>query len=43
MRRHIAAIAAAITLGIAATPAHAQQPTEIKISYQPALYWALSF
>jgi ABC-type nitrate/sulfonate/bicarbonate transport system substrate-binding protein len=43
MRRHIAAIAAAITLGIAATPAHAQQPTEIKISYQPALYWALPF
>ena len=43
MRRHIAAIAAAITLGIATTAAHAQQPTEIKISYQPALYWALPF
>ncbi|HSC99864.1 MAG TPA: ABC transporter substrate-binding protein [Casimicrobiaceae bacterium] len=43
MRRHIAAIAAAITLGIATTAPHAQQPTEIKISYQPALYWALPF
>ena len=43
MRRHIAALAAAITLGIATTAPHAQQPTEIKISYQPALYWALPF
>jgi len=43
MRRHIAAIAAAITLGIATIAANAQQPTEIKISYQPALYWALPF
>ncbi len=43
MRRHIAAIAAAITLGIATIAANAQQPTEIKISYQPAVYWALPF
>src|SRR6478672_600644 len=43
MRRQIAALAAAITLGIATTAPYAQQPTEIKISYQPALYWALPF
>ena len=34
--------AAAIT-SIAALGAQAQAPTEIKVSYQPALYWALPF
>jgi len=43
MRRQIAALAAGITLGFATTAASAQQLTEIKISYQPALYWALPF
>jgi NitT/TauT family transport system substrate-binding protein len=45
MKRTIVAIASAVTLGLAATGAHVQaQPlTEIKISYQPALYWALPF
>ena len=36
MRRQFAALAAGITLGFARTSAQAQQPTEIKISYQPA-------
>ena len=40
MKRQIAALAAAMVVGCAA-PASAQ--TEIKISYQPALYWALPF
>lgn len=40
MKKHIAAFAAATFMMIAA-PANAQ--TEIKISYQPALYWALPF
>ena len=43
MKRFIAAIAAGITLGAFTGIAHAQQPTEIKISYQPAVYWALPF
>ena len=43
MRRQIAALAAGITLGFATTAAFAQPLTEIKISYQPALYWALPF
>jgi sulfonate transport system substrate-binding protein len=43
MKRQIAALAAGITLGFATTAASAQQLTEIKISYQPALYWALPF
>src|SRR4026207_926031 len=43
MRRQIAALAAGITLGFATTDASAQQLTEIKISYQPALYWSLPF
>src|SRR5436190_18841161 len=45
MKTTIVAIASAVTLGLAAAGAHAQaQPlTEIKISYQPALYWALPF
>src|SRR5437773_7486836 len=32
----------AVMLSCIATGAHAQ-PTEIKVSYQPALYWALPF
>ncbi len=32
-----------IALALAAAGAHAQPLTEIKISYQPALYWALPF
>ena len=45
MRRTIAAVASGITLGLAAAGAcaQAQQLTEIKVSYQPALYWALPF
>ena len=43
MKRHFAALAAGITLGLATTAASAQQLTEIKISYQPAVYWALPF
>lgn len=42
MRRQIAALAASIAMAFAAGGAQAQ-PTEIKISYQPALYWALPF
>ena len=41
MKKHFAAMAAGITLTFAAANAHAQTP--IKISYQPALYWALPF
>jgi NitT/TauT family transport system substrate-binding protein len=41
MKRHFAAIAASITLALTALPLHAQTP--IRISYQPALYWALPF
>ncbi|HTL75402.1 MAG TPA: ABC transporter substrate-binding protein [Casimicrobiaceae bacterium] len=38
------ALAAGIALGAAMPGAQAQQPlTEIKISYQPAVYWALPF
>ena len=43
MSWQIAALAAGITLGFATAAASAQQLTEIKISYQPALYWALPF
>ncbi len=42
MKKHIAALAAALVVVIAA-PGVQGQPTEIKISYQPALYWALPF
>ncbi len=42
MRKQIAAFATVIALGLAAGNALAQ-PTEIKISYQPALYWSLPF
>jgi ABC-type nitrate/sulfonate/bicarbonate transport system substrate-binding protein len=37
-----AIVGAALTCAVA-TPAAAQQLTEIKVSYQPALYWALPF
>jgi NitT/TauT family transport system substrate-binding protein len=37
-----AVVGAALTCAVA-TPAAAQQLTEIKVSYQPALYWALPF
>jgi NitT/TauT family transport system substrate-binding protein len=43
MKRFIAAIAAGITLGALTGTTYAQQLTEIKISYQPAVYWALPF
>jgi NitT/TauT family transport system substrate-binding protein len=43
MRRPLAALAAAVALGFATVAAHAQALTEIKISYQPAVYWALPF
>jgi ABC-type nitrate/sulfonate/bicarbonate transport system substrate-binding protein len=36
-------IAAALVAAVAFTSAHAQAPEEIKVSYQPALYWALPF
>jgi ABC-type nitrate/sulfonate/bicarbonate transport system substrate-binding protein len=42
MKRQIAAFAAGIASAVALISAQAQQ-TEIKISYQPALYWALPF
>ena len=41
MNKRLAAFAAATLVGFAAPVTHAQ--TEIKISYQPALYWALPF
>jgi ABC-type nitrate/sulfonate/bicarbonate transport system substrate-binding protein len=43
MRRYIAAAAAGIAFGAAAIGTHAQPLTEIKISYQPAVYWAVPF
>ena len=44
MKRQFAALAAGIVMaaGGAATGAQAQT-TEIKISYQPALFWSLPF
>lgn len=36
-------LAVAIAFSAATTGAAAQQPVEIKVSYQPALYWALPF
>ena len=41
MKRHFASIFASIALAVTALSAHAQTP--IRISYQPALYWALPF
>ena len=43
LKRRIAAMAAGITLCVGTLGAQAQPLTEIKISYQPALYWALPF
>ena len=42
-RRAFIALAAAAATLPAALPAAAQNLTEIKVSYQPALYWALPF
>jgi len=43
MRITMAAVAAGIALTLGGAAASAQQLTEIKISYQPAVYWALPF
>jgi ABC-type nitrate/sulfonate/bicarbonate transport system substrate-binding protein len=43
MSKPIRSIAAGLAIAFAATGAGAQQPVEIKVSYQPALYWALPF
>ncbi len=43
MFRQIRNIAVGITLASTALGAGAQQLTEIKVSYQPALYWSLPF
>jgi NitT/TauT family transport system substrate-binding protein len=43
MFRQLRNIAVGITLASATLGASAQQLTEIKVSYQPALYWALPF
>jgi ABC-type nitrate/sulfonate/bicarbonate transport system substrate-binding protein len=41
VRKTLSSLAAAIAVSFAASPAVAQ--TEIKVSYQPALYWSLPF
>jgi len=43
MRTRIAAFAASIAFALTVGGAQAQPLTEIRISYQPALYWALPF
>ncbi len=43
MQKSLRNIAFGITLAAAACGASAQQLTEIKVSYQPALYWSLPF
>ena len=43
MKSTVAALAAGIALTLGGVTAPAQQLTEIKISYQPAVYWALPF
>jgi NitT/TauT family transport system substrate-binding protein len=43
MKSTVAALAAGIALTLGGVTASAQQLTEIKISYQPAVYWALPF
>jgi ABC-type nitrate/sulfonate/bicarbonate transport system substrate-binding protein len=43
MKSPFAALAAGVALALTSTGALAQQPTVIKISYQPALYWSLPF
>ena len=42
-RSRSADIALGVALAAAAAGAHAQPLTEIKVSYQPALYWSLPF
>ena len=43
MRKSLFVLMAGIAFGGATAGAEAQQLTEIKISYQPAVYWALPF
>src|SRR5690349_16948963 len=43
MRKSLFVLMAGIAFGGATAGAQAQQVTEIKISYQPAVYWALPF
>jgi len=43
MQKPLRTIAVALTLAFAAGSASAQPLTEIKVSYQPALYWSLPF
>src|SRR5665213_326667 len=43
MRSRIAALAASIAFGFGIAGVAVAQTTEIKISYQPALYWSLPF
>lgn len=43
MHARLKSLALGIALTAAATGTAAQQPTEIKVSYQPALYWSLPF
>lgn len=44
MKKHFAALAAGVVFALgSATPDAQAQQTEIKISYQPALYWSLPF
>ena len=43
MLKHMRNIAFGITVAAAACGANAQALTEIKVSYQPALYWSLPF
>src|SRR6478752_9373768 len=42
-RQLIAAAAAALAIGAAGSQVQAQAVEEIKVSYQPALYWSLPF
>ena len=43
MKRTLCRALAAVALAASAIASHAQALTEIKVSYQPALYWALPF
>src|SRR4051812_35191209 len=43
MLKPLRTIAVAVTFALAAGSATAQSMTEIKVSYQPALYWSLPF
>ena len=42
-RRNVIRLMAGLALGVTSIAAQSQSLTEIKISYQPALYWALPF